>query len=217
MRTQLLVIAKAPIPGRVKTRLCPPCGPEEAARVAEAALVDSLDAADAAPVCHRTVVLDGRWTAPSGWRTVPQRGEGLAVRLAHAYEDTAWPGTASLLIGMDTPQLGPALLTDAARRLAAGTVDAVLGLAEDGGWWALGLRDPRHGEALRGVPMSTPHTGAATLAVLRARGLSVAALPVLRDVDTAADAWAVAARCARGSRFARAVAAHVPQPTVVWS
>jgi hypothetical protein len=221
---QLLVVAKPPVPGAVKTRLCPPCSPHQAARVAAAALADTLDAVTAAPASRRTLVLGGtagrgrgrgRYAAPAGWRVVPQRGDGLAERLLHGYADTARPDTASLLVGMDTPQLTPGLLADAAAALTADGVDAVLGLAEDGGWWALGLRDPGHAEVLRGVPMSTPHTGAATVEALRSCGLAVGALPVLRDVDTAADAWAVAAHCPPGGRFARAVVANVAQPEAV--
>ena len=64
--------------------------------------------------------------------------------------------------------------------------------ATDGGFWLLGLREPGHAEALRAVPMSVPDTGARTAAALRGRGLRLAYAPPLRDVDTAADAWAVA-------------------------
>jgi hypothetical protein len=205
---QLLVIAKAPVPGRVKTRLCPPCTPEEAAELAAAALADTLAAGTAtpAPVAVRTLVRSGWIRPPAGWRTAGQRGASFAERLAHAYQDTEQPGVASLLIGMDTPQLTPAKLRDASARLATPGVDAVLGPAEDGGWWALGLRQPRHGAVLAGVPMSTPGTGRDTLAALRSRGLRVALLPALRDVDTAEDATAVAGQCPQGSRFARAAA-----------
>jgi glycosyltransferase A (GT-A) superfamily protein (DUF2064 family) len=110
---------------------------------------------------------------------------------------------------MDTPQITPGLLNTAAAHL--GGVDAVLGLAVDGGWWALGLRDPAHAALLRPIATSTATTGADTLAALRGHGLTVTLLPVLRDVDTAADARLVAAACAPGSAFARAVAAHLPQ------
>jgi glycosyltransferase A (GT-A) superfamily protein (DUF2064 family) len=228
-RVQYLVIAKAPVPGAVKTRLCPPCTPVQAARVAAAALADTLDAVTAVATTTSTagapgaatgactLVLAGGYAAPAGWRVVPQRGDGLAERLVHAYADTGRRHAASLLVGMDTPQLTPAVLAGAADTLGTGGVDAVLGTAADGGWWALGLRDPADGEALRGVPMSTPDTGAATLAALRARGLTVAALPVLRDVDTAADAWAVAGQCRPDGRFPRAVAVDVPRPAVVSS
>jgi glycosyltransferase A (GT-A) superfamily protein (DUF2064 family) len=201
MTVQILVLAKTPVPGRVKTRLCPPCTPPRAARIAAAALEDTLDAVTATPAAARVLVVDGDLPARPGWRRVAQRGGSLGERLAHAYADTAVPGHASLLIGMDTPQAGPELLAAAIAGLAPGT-DAVLGLAEDGGWWALGLRDPAHADVLREIPTSTAGTGALTLAALRERGLRVAALPVLTDVDTAADAYAVAALCPIGSRFA---------------
>ncbi len=206
MRTQLLVMAKEPVPGRVKTRLCPPATAEQAARVAAAALADTLDTVAGTAVDRRSLVLSGRpIPCPAGIGTVPQRGAGLAERLANAYGDTARPGTASLLVGMDTPQLTGTLLSAALSRLQ--DADAVLGPAADGGWWTLGLRDPAHGAALRGVPMSRPDTGKRTLAALRGCGLRVAMLPELRDVDTAIDAQLVAAAMADrpGSRFVAAV------------
>jgi glycosyltransferase A (GT-A) superfamily protein (DUF2064 family) len=208
MTVQLLVIAKQPVPGLVKTRLCPPCTPAVAAAVADAALHDTLTAVASTPARRRVLVLAGARPRPAGFEVVPQRGDGLAVRLANGYLDTALDGVPSLLIGMDTPQVTPRQLTEAADRLAS-RADAVLGLAADGGWWALGLRDPRHAAVLRGVPMSTRDTGRLTKHALVSRGLRVEELPVLRDVDTAADAHAVAALCPPG-RFAETVAAMVP-------
>jgi len=99
------VLAKAPVPGRVKTRLCPPCTPDQAARVAAAALADTVDAVSAAPASRRTLVVAGPHPAPAGWSRVGQRGDGLGARLAHAFADTRRAGTPSLLLGMDTPQL----------------------------------------------------------------------------------------------------------------
>jgi glycosyltransferase A (GT-A) superfamily protein (DUF2064 family) len=206
MSTQLLVIAKAPVPGTVKTRLCPPCTPRQAADIAAAALSDTLAAVAGTPAVRHTIILSGRYRAPAGLRTVPQRGEGLAHRLANGYADTALPRVASLLVGMDTPQLTPALLTGVAGGLA--DADAVLGPAADGGWWALALRDPYHADALRGVPMSAPDTAQWTVDALRGRGLRVGYGPVLRDVDTAADALAVAATCPSGA-FGQAVRTHL--------
>jgi glycosyltransferase A (GT-A) superfamily protein (DUF2064 family) len=110
---------------------------------------------------------------------------------------------------MDTPQVTAGLLADAAARLTAGRVDAVLGPADDGGWWALGLTDPAHAAVLPAVPMSTATTGSDTLAALRRRGLRVALLPTLRDVDTADDAYAVLPACPPDGRFAAAVAEHL--------
>jgi uncharacterized protein len=210
MRTQFLVMAKAPLPGRVKTRLCPPCTHEQAAAVAAAALTDTLAAVSATPAVRRILVLDGQWAAPAGWAIVPQRGDALGQRLAHAYADTALPGVATVLVGMDTPQVDPVRLAAAGAALDGN--DAVLGPATDGGWWVLVLRDPAHGATLASVPMSSPHTDRYTRVALRARGLSVARVETLTDVDTAADAWTVAAACP-GSRFAAAVRDHVPVAT----
>jgi rSAM/selenodomain-associated transferase 1 len=204
---QFLVIAKAPVPGRVKTRLCPPCTPTQAAAVAAAALADTLDAVGAARAVRHTTVLSGRYSPPSGWRVVAQRGDGLDERLAHAFADTALPGVASVLVGMDTPQVRPALLDAVVAGLDG--ADAVLGPATDGGWWLLGLREPAHARLLRGVPMSTVDTCALTAAALRRGGLRVAQAPELSDVDTAGDAHAVAEVCPDG-RFAGAVRRHVP-------
>jgi rSAM/selenodomain-associated transferase 1 len=211
---QVLVLAKAPVPGRVKTRLCPPCTPVQAARVAAAALADTLDTVTASAAGARSLVVDGRYPVAPGWATLAQRGGPLGERLAGAFADTSTPpGTASVLIGMDTPQVTAEHLDTALWSLGtAGGPDAVLGPAADGGWWALGLRDPGHAAVLRTIPTSTATTGRRTLAALRRRGLRVTLLPRLRDVDTAADARAVAALCPPGSRFAGAVAAELGEP-----
>ncbi|MEV6527963.1 DUF2064 domain-containing protein [Longispora sp. NPDC051575] len=195
---RITVIAKQPVPGRVKTRLCPPCSPEQAAALAAAALADTLTAVRAV-AADRTLLLDGEYPA-DGFDICHQRGDGLGERLANGFADRPGP---TLLIGMDTPQADPELLGAALAWL--GQADAVLGAAEDGGWWALGLRDPAHGELLRDVPMSTPDTGRLTALALAGAGLRVLPLPVLRDVDTLADARAVATM-APGGWFARTLA-----------
>jgi glycosyltransferase A (GT-A) superfamily protein (DUF2064 family) len=204
VRADLLVLAKAPVPGRVKTRLCPPCTPEQAALIGAAALADTLDAVDATPAARRTLVVDGDHPAPAGWGRVDQHGDGLGERLVHAFAIAAGP---CMLLGMDTPQLTPRLLTALLDELDAS--DAVLAPAWDGGWWALALRDPTHARVLAGVPMSTSDTGVLTAAALRDLGLTVRTGPELRDVDRADDARTVAALCP-GSRFAEAVARHLP-------
>jgi uncharacterized protein len=199
----LIVIAKAPVPGRSKTRLSPPCTPDEAARLAEAALADTLRAVAATPAERRVVVLDGEPDAwlPDGCEVVAQRGGGLDERLANAFDDVGGP---ALLIGMDTPQVTPALLSGALRLLRE--ADAVLGLALDGGFWALGLVRPDP-SLLLGVPMSVAHTGRHQRA--RLAGLRVRMLPALRDVDRIEDARVVAAQAA-GGRFARTLAEVAP-------
>ncbi|MEU6140199.1 DUF2064 domain-containing protein [Streptomyces sp. NPDC047081] len=194
----MLVIAKEPLPGRVKTRLTPPFSPAEAASLAEAALADSLAAVAATPATRRVLVLDGApgpWLPP-GFEVVRQCPGGLDERLADAFAHCTGP---ALLIGMDTPQVTPELLT-----VDFADCDAYFGPAEDGGFWALGLADPDPA-LLRGVPMSTPVTGAVQRRRLVDAGLRVQDLPRLRDVDTAADAHAVATLAPHG-RFARRLA-----------
>lgn len=210
----VVVMAKAPVPGRAKTRLCPPATPERAADLAAAALLDTLDAARAVPGGRVVVAWTGDLAvaarsaqvraALAGVLVVPQRGADLGARIAAAHVDAAAtaPGVPTLQIGTDTPQLVAPVLAAAAARLAA--VDAVLGPAADGGWWGLGLRDPQAGALVADVPTSRADTGARTLAALRAGGLSVELLPELRDVDTVADATAVAALAPR-TRFAAAL------------
>ncbi|MEU2867127.1 DUF2064 domain-containing protein [Streptomyces mirabilis] len=194
----LLVIAKEPVPGRVKTRLTPPYTPQEAATLAEAALTDTLHTLLQVPARRRVLALDGTpgpWLPP-GYDVVPQRPGELDERIVAAFAHCDGP---TLLVGMDTPQLTADMIADVGRDGR----DAWFGPAQDGGFWALGLPEPaRAGALVRGVPMSTDRTGTIQRIRLAEAGLAVTDLPVLRDVDTAADAAAVAAGCARGSRFA---------------
>lgn len=199
---QVLVLAKEPVPGRVKTRLCPPFTPEGAARVATAALEDTLDTVRAVDVDRRVLVLDGDYRA-EGFEVQPQRGGPMPERLSAAFNDCGQ--TPALLIGMDTPQLTPELLAVAVEALR--TRPAVLGLAPDGGWWVLGLQRP-DGALLAGIPTSQDDTGARQLARLREAGLDPLLLPELRDVDTVDDAHAAAA-LAPGGRFAAEVLAQL--------
>jgi len=195
----LVVMAKAPVPGRCKTRLCPPLDHEQAATLAEAALADTLQAVAWTPAARHVVVLEGApgpWL-PEGMEVVAQRGAGLAQRLAGAVDDV---GEALLVLGMDTPQVTRALLCDALERLAAPQTDAVLGPTDDGGYWTIGLATPDR-SVFDGVPMSSATTGAAQRARLDGLGLRTAQLAPLRDVDTFDDAVAVAA-LAPWTRFA---------------
>jgi len=205
----LVVLAKAPAPGRTKTRCTPPCTPEEAAVLAAATLRDTLAVALATPARRHVLVLDGapgEWLPP-GFDVLPQRGDGLDERLDAAFADVAGATRVAaaapvLLIAMDTPQVSVALLTAAAQRLAAGA-DAVLGPACDGGYWAVGLQGAVPG-AFAGVPMSAATTGRDQRRRFDQLGLRVETLPVLRDVDTWADAVALAPTTGTGC-FAGAV------------
>jgi rSAM/selenodomain-associated transferase 1 len=211
MSARVLVVAKAPVVGRVKTRLGAEVGLSVAAELAAAALLDTIAtcreafgaggcllalSGDLADAVHGDEIV----RALDGWTVTQQRGLGFAERLANAHVDVPAGGPV-VQVGMDTPQLTAAALLEAADGLAHH--DAVLGPADDGGWWVLGLRAPSAATALRDVPMSTPTTYADTRAALAAAGLDVGATAALRDVDTVADAEVVV-REAPDGRFAQA-------------
>lgn len=207
---RVLVVAKAPVAGRVKTRLGAGVGMAAAAELAAAALLDTVASCRAAFGADRCLLAlsgdladavrgDELARALDGWAVAHQRGSTFAERLVNAHADVT-PGGPVVQVGMDTPQVAPEQLRAAAAGL--GDHDAVLGAAEDGGWWVLGLREPRSAVALHGVPMSTPTTYADTRDALVAAGVEVGTTGPLRDVDTVADADAVAAAAPEGE-FAR--------------
>ena len=207
----LLVVAKAPIPGLAKTRLAATLGDVTAADIAAAALLDTLDAVSATPVARRVVAMTGDLALAcrsaeiaerlGDFVVVEQRGDDFADRLANAHADasSAAAGLPVLQIGMDTPQVSAELLGRCAADLVG--TDAVLGMARDGGWWVLGVASPSSAQCLREVPMSTPETGAVTLAALRDTGLSVTMVQELADVDTIDDLPGVRRACRPDSRF----------------
>jgi glycosyltransferase A (GT-A) superfamily protein (DUF2064 family) len=195
----LLVLAKEPVAGRVKTRLCPPCSPAQAAAVAEAALADTLVAAIGSGADRVVLALDGRpgdW-CPAGVDVIDQGDGDLAQRLTRSWCAVAGP---AVQIGMDTPQLTAAVLDEAMAALVAPGVDAVLGPAEDGGWWGIGLRHA-HPLAFAGIPTSRSDTGRRQAARLAELGLRTRMLARQRDADTWTDALALAFRCPADGRF----------------
>jgi uncharacterized protein len=206
MRQHVLVMAKSPVPGRVKTRLCPPLTPSEACDVAAAALADTLAAVMSCRADRKIVALDGEpgpWLPP-GLEVIPQCDGGLAPRLAHAWKRA---GGAGIQIGMDTPQLDAEELD---RLLALNDRDergAVLGRAEDGGWWVIGWQHADPAEVFAGVPMSTPHTGARQQQRLERLGFTVRSAGWRRDIDTVEDLVHVASLvpASRTAEIARAL------------
>jgi glycosyltransferase A (GT-A) superfamily protein (DUF2064 family) len=201
----ITIIAKAPVSGRVKTRLCPPCTPQQAADVAAAALADTfaaVDAVAAATGARRVLLLDGEvqpWM-PTDYEVIAQRGDGLGARLQNGFVD-AGPG---VIIGMETPHAAPWLEQGLAAVRAGRNV---LGPATDGGYWMIGLcaaTVASVAEVFRGVPMSSAHTGAAQLRALHRLGREVTMLPTARDIDDFDDLLAVAA-ARRGGRLGSVV------------
>jgi hypothetical protein len=165
--TTLVVIAKECLPGKVKTRLHPPLTLEQAAEVAAASLGDTLLATDSLPASRRILLFDGN-RPPVGseqFDVIPQTTGPLDERIAALFDLVTGP---TVLIGMDTPQLVRDDLAPAFDGEWPDDVDAWYGASTDGGFWALGLRDP-DGSLVRGVPMSRDDTGAHQLARLRHR------------------------------------------------
>lgn len=202
------VIAKEPIAGRVKTRLCPPCTSEQAADIATAALADTFDeimALNLSSDVRHVLLIDGRAPAstPARFDVIAQRGDGLEQRLRHGFSDLG----AGLIIGMDTPHAVAGLrgLPDVLSR----GVD-VLGLAVDGGYWVIGLASTEEQFLQRvfdGMPMSCSQTGLQQLRRLHQLDRRVRLLAMVRDLDTPDDLYAAAAT--GGAGRLRAVSAAV--------
>ncbi len=207
MSPTLLIVAKAPVPGFAKTRVAESVGPAAAADLAAAAFLDTIDVG---VCCFVDVVValtgdlgasaraDELVEALADVRVIQQRGDDLAERLANAHADAAGRGPV-VQVGMDTPQVSVDDLV-AAEALVQSD-GAVLGPAVDGGWWLLGLADATRAESLIGVPMSADDTGARTREAI---GGDFPLLRELRDMDTWADALAIAA-AVPGRRIAESV------------
>ena len=197
------LFTKRPLPGAVKTRLCPSLAPEQAARLAGAMLEDVLARCLACPD-FRTVLAfapaeEAAWFAaafPTADRR-PQVGAGLGERMASFFEQELGGGArrTAVVIGSDAPLL-PARRVVAAHRALERGADVVLGPDEGGGYYLVGLRRPRP-ELFTRIPMSTPDMGRATVALARELGLAVELLPPALDVDVEADLRRLAAELAR--------------------
>ena len=199
----LTIIAKAPVAGRVKTRLCPPCSPEQAASIARAGFAETVAAVDAAAAriaedVRKVLLLDGElqeWM-PTDYEVVAQRGDGLGERLGNGFATLG----RGLMVGMDTPGAARGLPA-AAAALVRG--DDVLGLAVDGGYWVIGLANP-DGREFSDVPMSASNTGLAQIRRLHALGRRVHLLAMARDLDDVVDLCALASSSDEGEFAATA-------------
>jgi rSAM/selenodomain-associated transferase 1 len=187
MKTRIVLFAKQPFPGRVKTRLIPTLGAEGAARLARRMLASTLREAVASGLAVELCGdPDARlWGPISLGLTLSGQGEGdLGARLTRAAERTTANGEAVLLIGADCPGLNASHLRDAAAAL--NRHDAVIHPAEDGGYALLGLRrsDP---SVFDRIAWSGPDVASQTCARIGALGWSLAIHDTLRDVDQPAD------------------------------
>lgn len=210
----LAVIAKECLPGKVKTRLSPALTPHQAADLAQASLSQTLRNVRQVPAHSRLLVMEGTPLScdSAGFTVVSQGAGGLDERLGAICDGVDGP---LVILGMDTPQFTAELLAPLLADWSTGepAFDSWLGMACDGGYWAIALHRPE-GDLIRGVPMSTPHTGTDQLQRLLRAGHTVGDLGYLTDVDTFPAALHVASQCP-GTPFAvavRTLAAAQAQP-----
>lgn len=191
-RTRVVIFAKAPVPGRAKTRLIPALGEIGAARLAHRMLLATVAEAEAArlaipELCTTPHPYDPEWRPflPEAEIRYTDQGEGdLGERLARAARRVTLTGENILLIGTDCPALNRIRLRAAAEALASH--DAAIHPALDGGYALLGLRrfDP---SLFTGIGWSGPHVAADTIARVEALGWSLHVGETLRDIDEPAD------------------------------
>lgn len=193
-RRVIVVFAKQPRPGFVKTRMCPPLSPEQAAELCAEMLADVL-AATASFACELglspVLAVDPPAAgaelariAPTQFRVLPQRGSGLAERMSWAVREAAAGGAERILLrGSDSPALDLARVDEALRALEK--ADLSVCPDRDGGYGLIGLRRPVAG--LFAHPMSTRRVLADTLAQAAARGLRAHVLAGSFDLDGVED------------------------------
>lgn len=190
MSTALAVFAKQPVPGLVKTRLMPALSPDAAAALYWAMVQDTWAMASTLPDVELHLFVDQPWqgfdTLAAGRPVKLQAGRDLGFRMYSCMEYLSDQNfKSSIIIGTDSPTL-PAAYIQAAFAFLEGENDAVLGPAEDGGYYLVGCRQPRP-EMFDGVAWSSPHTLAQTRAAFDAQGYRTRLTPLWRDVDSIED------------------------------
>lgn len=192
-RVAVAIMAKAPIAGAVKTRLCPPLTPEQAASLARCFLLDTIERIRAVPGIHAVLAYapaEARETVQAlapDLPLLPQRGEDLGSRMGHVLADLLAEGHAgALAIGSDTPSLPATVIQQAVRLLDAPGADIVLGPSDDGGYYLIGMRRV-HRSLFEDMPWSTSRVLDETRRRAAAAGLAVVTLPPWFDVDTVQD------------------------------
>lgn len=193
IRTAVAIMAKAPRPGEVKTRLCPPLSAEDASDLYGCFLRDKIEQVAALPRARPIIAFtptEGKAffeAAAPGFLLLPQQGADLGARLANGVEALFAAGHAAvLMIDSDTPTLPGAFLDQAIDAIATPGTDVVLGPSADGGYYLIGLRR-LYRELFQGIRWSTAHVLPETVRRAQALGLVVATLPGWFDVDTPDD------------------------------
>jgi uncharacterized protein len=186
----VVIMAKQPQAGAVKTRLCPPLSPQAAAALYEAFLLDKIAQVGrlkaACPVIAYTPDTARHYFAAIApqFLLIPQHGDDLGARLANTFASLFATGyTGVLAIDSDTPTLPTDFLQQAVERIALPQHDVVLGPSEDGGYYLIGLR-ALHRELFEDMPWSTAAVIRETKRRAAAKGLTVTDLPTWFDIDT---------------------------------
>lgn len=189
----LVVMAKAPVPGKVKTRLCPDLSPEDASELYSCLLSDKIDQVRHLPGIHSFVALPEDVPESEclklacGCGIIRQVGADLGARLHWCAESLLQAGYERvLLVDSDTPTLPPGFFTQAESLLIRRPKQVVLGPTTDGGYYLIGL-DSVHGELFGDIPWSTSKVLRITLERASAAGIRTVLLPEWYDVDTAQD------------------------------
>jgi rSAM/selenodomain-associated transferase 1 len=190
VRRALVIVGKAPEPGKTKTRLCPPLSPEQAATLYSAFLRDTVEMGRSLGWERVTVIYPpatGARTAlrrllPDGVHLMAQQGNGLGQALSNAFvRHDAGGFDRVVLIGSDNPTL-PAELIETASAALDGH-DLVIGPATDGGYYLIGMDRP-HLAVFDRITWSTSLVYGETVERAHESGLSVATVPAWPDVDT---------------------------------
>jgi hypothetical protein len=194
MSDALVLFAKTPLPGRVKTRLTPPLSPEQAAEFHWACVCDTWEKVERVASASRYLYSDGSWAQggpPTSAAQRLQRGADLGDRMYNCFQELSDRGHQRVLIvGSDSPTLPPAYIEQGLAALA--TADTVLGPSEDGGYYAIGCRRP-HPAMFAGVPWSSSDALQRTEQNLHTLGHTIHRLPLWYDVDTPSDLQRLAA------------------------
>jgi rSAM/selenodomain-associated transferase 1 len=190
MSNTLVIFAKAPLVGQVKTRLCPPLSSGEAAELARCFLVDTVERAYHLPAVRVYLAITPAESEPI-FRAllsfpveyIAQRGRSLGEREYYVFDDLLQRGaTRIVLIGSDIPTLPFSHLQEAFQRLEDTRCDAVFGPSSDGGYYLVGMRVP-HPELFENITWSMPSVMAETFAQAQKHKLNIALLPSWYDVD----------------------------------
>ncbi|HJY85016.1 MAG TPA: TIGR04282 family arsenosugar biosynthesis glycosyltransferase [Candidatus Binatia bacterium] len=204
MPNALVIVAKAPVVGQVKTRLCPPLSAAEAAELFRCFLVDTVARActvSDSQVCLAFTPADSealfQALLPFPLRYLPQRGNGLGERLVNIFADLLDEGFGKVVImDSDSPTLPTAYLQEAFTSLSDPGNDAVLGPCSDGGYYLVGARAVHHG-LFENITWSTSSVLTETLAQARLHKLNITLLPSWYDIDNGADLYKLAAELGR--------------------